>query len=57
MKPYPDGTVELFTAAQDVDTGCNTTLSQIVAEELGAPLDRMKLTAGNTGLTVEDFGA
>ncbi|MFC2024614.1 xanthine dehydrogenase family protein molybdopterin-binding subunit [Chloroflexota bacterium] len=57
VKIYPEGTVELFTGAQDIGTGCNTTLPQLVAEELGVPLDRVKLTAGNTGLTPDDFGA
>jgi len=57
VKLYPDATAELITGAQDLGTGCNTTLLQIVAEELGLPLDKMKLTAGDTRLTPDDWGA
>jgi xanthine dehydrogenase molybdenum-binding subunit len=57
VKIHPDATAELFTGAQDIGTGCNTTLSQIAAEELGLPLDRIKLIAGDTRLTPDDWGA
>ena len=57
VKIYPDATAEVITGAQDIGTGCNTTLPQVAAEELGLPLDRIKLTTGDTGLTPDDWGA
>jgi len=57
VKIYPDATAELITGAQDIGTGSNTTLSQIVAEELGLPLDSIKLTTGDTSLTPDDWGS
>jgi len=57
VKIYPDATAELITGAQDLGTGSNTTLSQVAAEELGLPLDNVKLTTANTGLTTEDWGS
>ena len=57
VKIYPDGSAELLTGTQDLGTGSNTTLSQVVAEELGLPLYRVKLTAGDTSQTPDDFGA
>ncbi len=57
VKIYPDATAELITGAQDLGTGSNTTLSQIAAEALGIPLDNLKLTTANTGLTTEDWGS
>ena len=57
VKIYPDATAELITGAQDIGTGSNTTLSQIAAEELGLPLDSVKLTTGDTGLTPDDWGS
>ena len=57
VKIYPDGSAELFTGTQDLGTGSNTTLCQLVAEELGLPLYKVKLTAGDTSQTPNDFGA
>ena len=56
VKIYPDATAELVTGAQDLGTGCNTTLPQVVAEELGLPLDKVRLITGDTGLTPGDHG-
>lgn len=57
MKIYPDGTGELISGAQDIGTGCNTTLLQIAAEELGLPLEKIRLITGDTALTPNDWGA
>lgn len=57
VKLNADGTAHLLTGAADLGTGCNTTLAQIVAEELGLTLDDVAVTAGDTGSTPYDGGA
>lgn len=43
-----DGTVEVLCGTQDIGTGVKTALSQIVAEELGVPLDSIRFRLGDT---------
>ncbi len=43
-----DGTVEVLCGTQDIGTGTKTALSQIVAEELGISLDRIRFRLGDT---------
>ena len=43
-----DGSVEAFTAAQDVGTGTRTILAQVVAEELGLQTDQIGSYIGDT---------
>jgi xanthine dehydrogenase molybdenum-binding subunit len=57
VKLNADGTAQLITGATDLGTGCNTTLSQIVAEELGLNLDDVAVTAGDTAAVPYDSGA
>jgi aldehyde oxidoreductase len=45
----PDGRVHLFTSAADIGQGSSTILCQILAEALQLGLDRVRLTAGDTG--------
>ncbi len=52
-----DGTVNLFTGAADLGTGAHTALAQIVAEELGVPLDYVRCVTGDTDVTPFDNGA
>lgn len=54
---HEDGSVTLLTGASDVGQGSNTTLSQIVAEELAIPLERVKIVSADTAITPRDFGA
>ncbi|MFC1980492.1 xanthine dehydrogenase family protein molybdopterin-binding subunit, partial [Chloroflexota bacterium] len=56
VKVNEDGTAHLFTGAADLGTGCNTTLAQIVAEELGLSLDAVGITAADTDSTPFDKG-
>ena len=44
----PDGTVEVMAGTQDIGTGTKTSLSQIVAEELGVPMDAIRFRLGDT---------
>jgi len=57
VKVYPDGTAEIIVGSQDLGTGSNTTIQQITAEELGLPMDKVKITTGNTEITPDDWGA
>ncbi len=50
VRIHRDGTVELLTGVQDIGGGIRTPLAQVVAEELGLPLDRIKVTLGDTRL-------
>ena len=43
-----DGTVEVLCGVQDIGTGTRTALSQIAAEELGVPLERVRFRLGDT---------
>jgi xanthine dehydrogenase molybdenum-binding subunit len=42
-----DGSVSLFTGQVDI-TGMHTALAQIVSEELGVPIQKIKVTLGDT---------
>ena len=43
-----DGSVHVSTSAQDIGTGTRTTLTQIVADELGLEVDAVRLSLGDT---------
>lgn len=47
-KLLPDGTAVIITGTQDIGTGTRTVLAQIAAEELGYPLDRVRVELGET---------
>ena len=46
-----DGRVTVFSGKVDLGTGVRTALSQMAAEELDVPLDRVTLVQGDTALT------
>ncbi|SDJ53288.1 CO or xanthine dehydrogenase, Mo-binding subunit [Bradyrhizobium sp. Rc2d] len=46
-----DGQVTVYTGKVDLGTGLRTALTQIAAEELDVPLDRVRLIQGDTALT------
>ncbi|MYD66303.1 MAG: xanthine dehydrogenase family protein molybdopterin-binding subunit [Chloroflexi bacterium] len=52
----PGGRVVLGTAIFDQGSGTHTTLQQVVAEELRAPLHRIELQVWDTDGTVDDSG-
>ena len=52
----PGGEVVLGTAIFDQGSGTHTTLQQVVAEELRAPLHRIRLEVWDTDGTVDDSG-
>jgi xanthine dehydrogenase YagR molybdenum-binding subunit len=43
-----DGRVAIVTAMQDIGTGTRTAMAQIAAEELGVPLDRVRVELGDS---------
>ena len=47
-KLLPDGSAVILTGTQDIGTGTRTALAQIAAEELGLPLDRIRVELGDT---------
>ncbi|MFI6317827.1 xanthine dehydrogenase family protein molybdopterin-binding subunit [Nonomuraea sp. NPDC050556] len=47
---YADGTAVVQTAASDIGTGAATVLTQIAAEGLGLPLNRVRVEYGDTDL-------
>jgi xanthine dehydrogenase YagR molybdenum-binding subunit len=46
----PDGTVEVTSAASDMGPGTWTSMTQVAAEALGLPIERVKFTLGDTRL-------
>ena len=46
-----DGRVTVFSGKVDLGTGVRTALTQIAAEELDVPLDRVTVVQGDTALT------
>ena len=50
---HADGTVTAFTGKTDLGQGNRTALSQIVAEELDVPFDRVQMVMGDTDTCVD----
>ncbi|HEY3209982.1 MAG TPA: xanthine dehydrogenase family protein molybdopterin-binding subunit [Actinomycetota bacterium] len=53
----PDGSTLVASAACDLGTGIKTTLAQICAEALGLPIESVRVTESDTGVTPYDSGA
>jgi isoquinoline 1-oxidoreductase len=51
-----DGTVSLFTGKIEMGQGIITSLPQMMADELNVPLDKIKITMGDTDLCPWDGG-
>jgi xanthine dehydrogenase YagR molybdenum-binding subunit len=48
VKLNSDGTADVVTGTQDIGTGTRTALTQVAAEELGLPVERVRLHLGDT---------
>jgi CO/xanthine dehydrogenase Mo-binding subunit len=48
VKVNSDGTADVITGTQDIGTGTRTALTQVAAEELGLPVERVVLYLGDT---------
>jgi CO/xanthine dehydrogenase Mo-binding subunit len=57
VKFNDDATVSLITGALDLGQGPETILCQIVAEELGVPMDDIQIFAADTETTTQDLGS
>jgi len=59
VRVHPDGRVEVVVGAQDSGAGTRTVLGMIAAEELGVPLEKVKVSLGDTaaGLAAPASGA
>ncbi len=51
------GRVAIFSGASEIGQGCDSTVAYIVAEELGAPLEHIRVYRGDTDFTPVDLGA
>src|SRR5262250_304389 len=51
-----DGTVTIYTSKVDVGTGLSIAMTQMVAEELGIPVDRISVVEGDTAITPDQGG-
>ncbi len=53
---HTDGTATIYTSKVDVGTGLSIAMTQMVAEELGIPVDRIRVVEGDTALTPDQGG-
>jgi xanthine dehydrogenase YagR molybdenum-binding subunit len=51
LKYFEDGSVLLNMGASDIGTGTKTVMAMVVAEELGVPLERVRIEHADTGTT------
>lgn len=56
LRIAPDGLVTVCTGKVEIGMGVNVALSQIVAEELDVPFDRVTMIMGDTSLTPDQGG-
>jgi len=56
VKMERDGAITVLTGAADIGQGAETVISQIVAEEMGVPLEDIRITAADTEITPLDPG-
>ncbi|MDP2644508.1 MAG: xanthine dehydrogenase family protein molybdopterin-binding subunit [Desulfobacterales bacterium] len=53
---HEDGGIKLLTGAAEIGQGSDTYLAQLVAEEMGVPLEDVQVISGDTGITPYDPG-
>ena len=53
---HTDGSVTIYTSKVDVGTGLRIAMSQVVAEELDVPVERITVVEGDTALTPNQGG-
>src|SRR5438552_17405428 len=53
---HPDGSVSIYTSKVDVGTGLRIAISQMVAEELGVPVEKITVVEGDTAITPDHGG-
>jgi CO/xanthine dehydrogenase Mo-binding subunit len=53
---HPDGSVTVYTGKVDIGQGLRIAVRQMAAEELGIPVERIRLVEGDTGLSPDQGG-
>jgi len=53
---HPDGAVTIYTSKVDVGTGLRMAMSQMAAEELGVPVERVSIVEGDTAIVPDQGG-
>ena len=56
VKVREDGAVNVFHSGSELGQGCDTVFTQVAAEEMGLPVDMVKITRGDTDITPYDWG-
>jgi len=54
IRVYADGSVSLMTGSTELGQGSHTVLPQIAAEELGIPVDNVRVVSSDTAITPYD---
>ncbi|HKJ01651.1 MAG TPA: xanthine dehydrogenase family protein molybdopterin-binding subunit, partial [Longimicrobiales bacterium] len=57
MQVDRSGRVAVFSGASEIGQGCDTLVAQIAAEEMGVPMDHVRVYRGDTDFTPVDLGA
>lgn len=57
MQVDRSGRVSVFSGASEIGQGCDTVVALIAAEELGVPLEHVRVLRGDTDFTPVDLGA
>ena len=57
MQVDRSGRVAVFSGASEIGQGCDSVVAYIAAEELGVPLDYIRVMRGDTDFTPVDLGA
>ena len=53
---HPDGAVTIYTSKVDVGTGLRMAMTQMAAEELGVPVERISIVEGDTAIVPDQGG-
>ena len=52
VQVYTDGSVSVLSGSTEIGQGSHTVLAQIAAEEMGVPLEKVRLIASDTAITL-----
>ena len=52
VQVYADGSVSVLSGSTEIGQGSHTVLAQIAAEEMGVPLEKVRLVGSDTGVTL-----
>jgi CO/xanthine dehydrogenase Mo-binding subunit len=52
VQVYADGSVSVFSGSTEIGQGSHTVLAQIAAEEMGVPLEKVRLVGSDTAITL-----